>query len=239
MVVPSFVPIVFASCVSSIALAQAGANVRQGVIRSTDGAVLKLVWVQELGTWNGRLTDADGQFQFPAGKPATLLFDKDGFRPEIRLTTGSEGPDDMSVVLEPEARAALNLRSCRRRGGCPFCELELAKAPGLQIARGGDVDFAAYYATYKRGGFFGELGSMTGVHVGGLTPTPAWVAGLSSFTVRSLRCGGDQWIDLRGVSPQGLESRWVGYAVGHVEYSNVPTPVARIFDKAIDGGCCR
>jgi len=101
------------------------------------------------------------------------------------------------------------------------------------------VESHGYYARYERDGFVAELSSETGVHVGGLSPRPAWVAGLSSFTIRSLRCGGEQWIDLRGVTETGLEStRWVG-GIGFVEYSKVPGPVARAFDKAIDNGCCR
>lgn len=38
------------------------------------------------------------------------------------------------------------------------------------------------------------LGSMTGLHVSGLTPEPKWVEGLSSLTVRSIHCGGVQCV---------------------------------------------
>jgi hypothetical protein len=222
----------------SSAPAQAPENIQPGVVRSIDGRLLDQVWVQELGTWRGRNTEANGRFGFPGGKPATLLFFKGGFRPLIRATTGSEGLDGISVVLEPEPRAALNLRSCRRHVGL-LPELQPARVPGLQLRRAGDVDFAGYYATYKHDGFLGELSSMTGIHVGGETPTPEWVAGLSSFTVRSLTCGGDQWFDLRGATETGLESRWIGEGGSHVEYSKVPAPVAKVLDKALDNGCCR
>jgi len=220
-------------------MAEAPDKVQSGVVRSTDGGHLSQVWVQELGTWRGRPTEADGRFQFPGGKPITLLFYKDGFRPQIRVTTGAEDADGLSVVLEREASAALILRSCGRQRGCPLCEIELSRVRGLRMKRWHGVESHGYYARYERDGFVAELSSETGVHVGGLSPRPAWVAGLSSFTIRSLRCGGEQWIDLRGVTETGLEStRWVG-GIGFVEYSKVPGPVARAFDKAIDNGCCR
>lgn len=79
---------------------------------------------------------------------------------------------------------------------------------------------------------------MTGVHVGGLTPAPAWVGGLSGFSVGTIGCGGVQWIDLRGSSAGGLESRWVGYGLSFLQYSKVPPDAARAFDRAIEGGCC-
>jgi hypothetical protein len=223
---------------ASSAPAQVPENTQSGVVRSTDGRLLEQVWVQELGASWGRGTEADGRFEFPGGKPATLLLFKGGFRPQIRLTTGSEGLDGTSVVIEPEPRAALNLRSCGRHVGL-LPELRPARVPGLQLRRAGDVDFAGYYATYKHDGVLGDLSSMTGIHVGGETPTPDWVAGLSSFTVRSLMCGGDQWFDLRGATETGLQSRWIGEGGSHVEYSKVPAPVAKVLDKALDNGCCR
>jgi hypothetical protein len=232
------VALVAAVGISSAAFAQAAEKVGSSVVRSTDGGILSQVWVQELGARRGRLIGPDGRFQFTVGKPVTLLFYKGGFRPQIRVTTGSEGTDDLSVLLDHEAVAAVSLRFCRRQRGCPLCEIEPFKVPGLRIKRIHNIEYDGYDATYRHGGSCGVLSSVTGVHVGGLSPTPAWVAGLSSFTVRSVRCGGEQWFDLRGVTEAGLESRWVGGA-GYVEYSKVPGPVARAFDKAIDNGCCR
>lgn len=164
---------------------------------------------------------------------------KDGFRPEIRSVTGSEGTTELNVPLEPESGVSPSLRSCRSQRPGPLRELELGSARGLELKRGGDVDFTGYAAKYKANGSVASLTSMTGIHVSGLTPTPDWVAGLSAFTVRAVRCGGFQWIDLRGVSAGGLQSRWIGYAFGHVEYSKVPLGAARRFDDAIDRGCCR
>lgn len=230
--------LIAAVCISFFAFAQGPEKVRSGVVRSTDGGTLSKVWVQELGTWRGRFTEADGSFQFAGGKAVTLLFDKDGFRPQIRLTTGSEGADELSVVMVHEVSGALNLRSCRRQREFSLCEIELPKVPGLRIERWHGVESHGYNAKYKQDGFLGELTSETGVHVGGMSPKPEWVAGLSSFTVRSLRCGCETRFDLRGTTQAGLQSRWVG-GFGFVEYSKVPGAVARAFDKAIDNGCCR
>ena len=99
--------------------------------------------------------------------------------------------------------------------------------------------FFGYDATYDHGGSRWHLSSNTGIYVRGLTPQPDWVAGLLSLTVRSLRCGEDQWVDLRGVSDAGMKSRWIGYAFSHVEYSKVPPQVASVFDKAIDRASCK
>jgi hypothetical protein len=172
----------------------------KGTVRSSTGATLDRVWVQELGSWNGSPTKADGGFAFPLGKPATLLLARDGFRPEILLTTGIETDGEIRVVMRREPDA-LSLGSCKQQESGPLPELELAKTVNVQVKRGGDVDFVGYTATYtKNGEAAATLGSMTGLHIGGLTPTPDWVRGLSSFTVRSIKCGEVHWIDLRGVS---------------------------------------
>ena len=237
--VPLFLLVLVAgSCIPSASLAQTSKYPRTGEVRSSEGSPLTQVWVQPLGSWEGSLTKADGEFLLPSGK-STLLFLKDGFRPEIRALTGSENSGDVSVVLEPEPKAALTLRPCRRQGGNPLAELEPASTRGVHLKRGGDVDFGAYDATYSYGGSIWDCGSMTGIHVQGLTPSPAWVAGVSSLTVRSLKCGDYQWFDLRGTSAEGRISRWIGYSFSHVEYSKVPPEVSRVFDKAIDTGCCR
>jgi hypothetical protein len=232
------VAVVAAGCLSSSSIAQAPKPARAGLVRSSDGSPLNQVWVQHIGAWGGSLTKADGRFLLPTGK-STLLFVKDGFRPEIRVITSSEDNGGLSVVLEPEPKAAVILPSCKLQGGSPLLELQPARFRGVQLKRGGDVDFGAYDATYRYGGSVWDFRSMTGIHVQGVIPTPEWAAGLSSFTVRSLKCGDYQWFDLRGTSASGHESRWVGYSCSHVEYSNVPSPVARVFDKAIDNGCCR
>lgn len=226
-----------ASCSLRSALAQGASSLRTGVVRSPVGRPITQVWVQQLGAWSGSFTKADGRFMFAAGT-STLLFVRDGFQPEIRLVTGADDDRELSVVLEPEQAAALTLRSCGLLGAA-LREIEPAKVRGLKLKHGGDVDFTAYAADYSYGRSVWHLTSMTGIHAGGLTPTPDWVAGISSFTVRSLKCGGEQWFDLRGASVEGRESRWVSEGLSHVEYSNVPTPVARVFDKAIDNGCCR
>jgi hypothetical protein len=192
-----------------------------------------------LGTWSGRATGADGQFQFSAGKPVTLLFVKDGFRPDLRAIAYPEDIGDVSVVLEPEGRAALNLPLCGRHGSIPLRELEPGPARGISLRHSSGGDYIRYHASYIYRGSEVYFESMTGIYAGGLTPTPEWAAGLSSFTVRSLSFGGDQWFDLRGTTQQGLQSRWVGYAGTHVAYSKIPAPVARLFDKAIDNECCR
>jgi hypothetical protein len=208
----------------------------KGTVKSMSGVPLAQVWVQELGTWRGSLTKADGAFMFLLGKPATLLLAKDGFRPEIISTTGTETDGELSVLLHPESEM-VNLRRCRRQRHGSLPELELGRTPQVHVKRGGDVDFTAYAATYTTSGEV--LRSMTGLHVAGLTPTPDWAKGLSSFTVRSIKCGGVQWIDLRGVSSDGLRSRWVGWAASHLEYSKVSKSAALAFDRAIDHGCCR
>jgi hypothetical protein len=220
------------------ALDQINKYIRTGVVRSSEGSPLDQVWVERLGAGssNGSVTKADGLFQFPTGKH-TLLFYRDGYRPEVRVVSGSQDSGDLSVILQPEPKAALTLRLCGRKG-VPIRELEPAGVHGLHVKRSHDVDFVSYDAAYSYGGSEWYLSSMTGVHVGGMIPRPEWARELSSFTVRTLKCGDYQWYDLRGISPQGLESRWLG-SVGYVEYSNVPPPVARVFDKAIDHGCCR
>ena len=222
------------------ASAQDSKNVRAGVVQSADGVPLKLVWVQEFGVWRGRLTEVDGRFTYPAGRGATLLFVKEGFRPEIRMTTGSEAPGELSVVLTPEHEPARSLPLCYRHGrDATIHEFEVARVRGLKVIRRRDADYVEYSASHTDRGAVARLSSMTGIHVGGLTPTPEWVAGLGSLTVRSLKCGDDEWFDLCGVSAEGLESRWVSYAFAHVEYSRSPSAAARYFDKAIDKGCCR
>jgi hypothetical protein len=211
----------------------------RGTVRSPIGAPLPGVWVQELGARDGAPTNTDGVFTFPLGKPVALLLAKDGFRPEIVRATGTERDNELNVVMRPEPDA-LSLPSCKGRGQPVLPELELAKSPRVQVKRGGEVDFIGYTATYhKNGRAPAMLESMTGIHVGAPAPLPHWVEGLSSLIVRSIRCGGVQWIDLRGVSNGGLRSRWVGYGQSYVAYSKVPTEAANIFDRAIDNGCCR
>lgn len=78
---------------------------------------------------------------------------------------------------------------------------------------------------------------MSGVHAGGLTPTSDWAKGLSSVAVRSFKCEDDTWLDGGGKTEKGGWSRWVGYPLAYVEYSDVPRAVATVFDKAIDSGC--
>ncbi len=211
-----------------------------GTVKSTAGAPLDRVWVQQLGTWKGSFTKADGVFSFPLGEPAALLLARDGYTPEIIATTGSERDGEQTVTMRRDTDAALNIRACRRPGTGLFPELELEPASNVKVKHGGEVDFAGYTATYRANGKpSGVLASMTGVHVAGLTLTPDWVKGLSSLTVGSVKCGAVQEIDLRGVSEGGLRSRWIGYAFGYAEYSRVPEKVAAAFDRAIDHGCCR
>jgi len=210
-----------------------------GLVYSASGQPLEGVWVQELGTWNGTRTKADAVFSFGLGKPETLLLAKDGFQPRIVTTSGTERPGELRVIMEPSHEASLSIGSCKRQWPGPLRELEIRRAAQLRVTRGGDVDFRGYSATYVKDRTPFSLSSMTGMHVSGLTPTPDWVAGLSGLSVRSIKCGGFEWIDLRGVSALGLESRWVGYSFGHLEYSKVPGNAARVFDAAIDNGCCR
>lgn len=210
-----------------------------GTVRSVGGEPLKLVWVQELGSWNGSLTKADGRFLLPSGKATTLLFDKPGYRPKLRTLGGSEAQADWSITLEPEGQAALDLRSCQPVRSGSIHQIKLAPVRGLKIKRGREVDFAAFSAMFTYQGAVAYISGSNGIHVAGMTPTPDWSDGVSSLSVQSVKCGGDYWFDLRGSSPGGLESRWVGYAFAHVEYSKVAAPVARVLDKSIDGGCCR
>jgi hypothetical protein len=142
-------------------------------------------------------------------------------------------------VLQPEPEATATLRSCTRQQGAPAPGLEIGRARGIRLKHSHDVDFTAFDAQYVYQGAVWGLSSMTGVLVGGWNPAPDWVAGLSAFAIRSIKCGEYRWFDLRGTSADGLLSRWVGYGFSYVEYSKVPPPVARVFDKAIDTGCCR
>ena len=229
-----FVAIALTAMQSTPAWAQEAGDIGTGMVRSEDGAPLRLVWVQELGPRLGRLTESDGRFTFTAGKPVSLLLYKDGFRPQVIAVSGSEERSGLSVVLAADPKPNLVLRSCK--GGTALIpEIEPAGMGGVRLRRGGDADFSSYTATYMYGGSEWNFSSMTGAHVDGIAPGPEWVAGLSSFTVRSLKCARAYWFDLRGVTADGLESRWLGY-IGFVEYSKVPPAVARMFDKAIDTG---
>jgi len=222
---------------SSCFVAQAQDNVRWGVVRSNDGKTMDRVWVQKLGAW-WRATEADGRFDFPSGEaPITLLFFKDGFRPQLRVVGTSEGLDGLTVVLEPETAAAVKLRSCRQHGRL-LPVLEPLRVQGLRLRQLRDAEYAGYSGTYEYHGSPAEFWSSTGVHSGAMTPTRDWVAGLKSLAVGSLTCGGNQWFDLRGATDSGLESRWLGGLDSEVVYSKVPAPVADVFDKAIDKGCC-
>jgi hypothetical protein len=224
---------------SSSGLAQVAYSQGSGVVLSADGRPLPGVWVQELGARTGYLTGADGGFSFPAGKSFVMLFYKQGLRPEVRDISASDAGSNLSVVLRPESAATLNLRLCRRQTANPIHQLEIARVQGIRLRRAGDVDFASYSGAFRFNGAVSYISGMSGVHVGGLTPTPDWARGISSVTIRSFWCGEDGWLDLRGKSAGGGESRWIGYPFAFVEYSNVPSPVANLFDKAIDHGCCR
>jgi hypothetical protein len=208
----------------------------KGTVKSPSGAPLGQVWVQELGTWKGSLTKTDGAFMFPLGKPTTLLLTKDDFRPEIISTTGAGTDPELGVVLHPEPNTA-NLRCCMRQRHGLLPEFELGKTSQVEVKHDGGADFVAYTASITTTGEV--LKSVTGLHVAGLTPTPDWAKGLSSLTVRSIKCGGVQWIDLRGVSDDGLGSRWIGWGASQLEYSKVSKKAALLFDRAIDKGCCR
>jgi hypothetical protein len=206
-------------------------------VRSPDGEPLGLVWVQELGAPAGNLTKPDGIFILKPGKAAAVLFEKAGFVPEIRLITPSEEKElEVTLRLTPEIPT---LESCKQMSAGPIRELRAAKSRSLQIRDFRDVDFVGYSATYSAQGSTAQLSSVTGIFNPGLTPPPDWVSGLSSFTVRGIRCGGEQWVDLRGESAEGLKSRWVGYPLSHVAYSKVSAQAARALDAAIDNGCCR
>jgi hypothetical protein len=214
-----------------------------GVVRSADGPALGNVWVQELGEWNGSLSKADdGLFRFTSGRPSRLLFTKEGFRSQIRVTTGFERPEELSVLLALESDSRRVLPSCKNQkeqeSSTSLRELKLKRTHDIQLKKGGDVDFVGYAATYTIDGIVASLASMTGIHVAGLSPNPDWTKGITEFTVSNFTCGGYQWIDLRGTSEDGLQSRWVGYALSYVEYSKVPSEAARAFDDAIDSGCC-
>jgi hypothetical protein len=207
----------------------------RGVVTGPAGEPLSNVWVQELGAWSGTVTKADGVFGFPLGRKLTLLFAREGSGPEIRMVAGTE--PELSQIMLPLSDTPASLSPCRDRGQGLLIEIDLAKVPSLVVKRGGDVDFFGYTATYTAKGATAILSSMTGMHIAGLTPTPDWVKGISSFTVQSLKCGSVQWIDLRGVSGAGFESRWIGFPQGFLEYSNVPSEAARTFDHAIGGAC--
>lgn len=186
------------------------------------------------------LTNADGVFAFDPEKSATLLLAKDGFLPELVHTNSAESGGRINVVMRPETEPSLILPSCGQGRGEVFRELELAKRRSIRVTRGGDVDYICYSATYRAKGLTAVLGSSAGIYISGLAPSPEWLRGLSSLSLRSINCGGKQWIDLRGVSEgSGQESRWIGYAMSYVEYSNLPTEAARAFDIAIERGCCR
>ena len=169
------------SLVALIALAApllSAETLSKGMVRSTSGTPLEQVWVQELGTGHGSMTKADGVFTFPLGKPTTLLLVKDNFRPQIILTTGTETDRKLSIVLHPESDMA-SLRNCRRQGHGLLPEIELGQTPQVHLMRGREVDFVAYTATYTKSGEV--LGSMTGLHVAGLTPAPNWVKGFPLY----------------------------------------------------------
>jgi len=138
----------------------------------------------------------------------------------------------------PLSGTAAKLGLCQRQGGGFLVEIEPAMAHKLDLKRGGDVDFVAYVATYRSRAVAAKLSSMTGLHVSGLRPAAEWIDSISALTVQSLSCGDVQWIDLRGISGAGLESRWLGYPHGYVQYSRVTKEAAQVFDSAIDGGCC-
>jgi len=216
-----------------VALAQSSGF---GTVNMAHGEGVSGVWVQELGSWRGELTKADGAFHFPRGRATTLLFVKDGLQPQVRQVTGGEG--ELNLVMQPTSGSSISLGTCEQQSRAQLPEIELARNHGIRIRRGGDVDFVAYAATYTAKGASAVLTSMTGIHVAGLTPEPGWVVGLSQFTVGSITCGGVQWIDLRGTSGSGLESRWIGYGLSHLAYSKVPTEAAHAFDRAIERGCC-
>ena len=207
-----------------------------GKVITQAGDPLAGVWVQELGSWNGGRTKTDGVFRFPMGRPTILLVAKNGFRPEVVPVTGAKG--ELNLVILPESGRSVSLGICKRRTENPFPEIEIAKMHGIIVKRETGVDFIGYAATYAANGTAAVLSSMTGIHVAGLTPAPAWVEGLSGFTVRTVKCGGEEWIDVRGTSSAGLESRWIGYALSHLAYSKVSGEAARAFDLAIEGGCC-
>jgi hypothetical protein len=207
-----------------------------GTINTQTGEPLSHVWVQEIGSWNGSLTKGDGIFLFHIGTPVTLMFAKDGFRPQVREVTGTD--NELNVVMTPAAGRSARLGDCNRRSDVTFPEIRVAKTHGILLKRETGTDFVGYTATYRSKRVAAVLSSMTGIHVAGLTPTPTWAEGLSRFTVGSLTCGGVQWIDLRGFSGEGLESRWIGYGLGHLEYSKAPAEAARAFDSAIERGCC-
>jgi hypothetical protein len=221
------------ACNATILLAQTSGR---GVVTGPGGEPLSNVWVQELGAWTGTVTKADGVFAFPLGRKLTLLFAGQGLRPEIRMMAGTDTESSLTMLPLSDTPASVSL--CRDRGQGPLIEIELAKIPSLVVKRGGDVDFFGYTAAYTAKGATAILSSMTGMHAAGLTPTPDWVKGISSFSVQSLRCGKVQWIDLRGASGAGLESRWIGYPQGQLEYTRVPSEAARTFDRAIGAGCC-
>ena len=153
-----------------------------GVVRSADGPPLGDVWVVELGEWGGNRSQADGSFQFRSGRPTVLLFTKEGFRSQLRATTGSERPDELSVQLEVESDPRRVLARCDNReagSSNPLRVLKLRKSSGIQVKKGGDVDFTSYAATYTRHGLAALLSSQTGPLTRGLSPTPDWTKGLS------------------------------------------------------------
>jgi hypothetical protein len=219
--------------------AQSDESPTYGYVRSADGTVLGQVWVQELGKPRGCFSGVSGEFQLSMKRAVTLLFVKDGFRPALRTITSTKEDGQISVVLDPEPSAALKLPLCQRHGIIPIREVVSKNMRHIILTPGKNVDFSSYVAYYEHKGSELYFASMAGVHVAGETPTPEWVAGVTSLSVRSMKCGDSLGFDLRGSTGLGVASRWIGLPGSHVEYSRIPSSVARIFDEAIDGGCCR
>lgn len=140
---PIVLLIAFATCTDSphSLVAAFQDSTRGGIVRSPDGRPLSSVWVQELGTWDGNYTKADGRFLIPTDKPTRLLFVKDGYEPQLQATPGSANSGVWAVLLEPERAHAVVLRSSFRPSKSQFHELELARMLGLQTKRGREADF--------------------------------------------------------------------------------------------------
>jgi len=210
-------------------------------VRSTVGEAVMDVSVRDLTGCSGYgKTTSNGTLLLSDCQHMVLLLTRKGYRPAVQVVDAGVVDRNLVVTLEPDNGTGWTAPVCGRPGpGVPMKTIELKPPRGVRFKRFGDVDFSGYKIDFQEGKHADNLVSMSGTHASDGSPSSFWMMGLTQFEARSFHCGEFDGIDIRGFSPDGKQSRWVGYFYSFVEYSRVSKEAADFFDRIISQACCR
>lgn len=175
-------------------------------------------------------TDLSGRFAFSANQ-TNVIFRKSGYRSALVLV--QDAVEELRVVLQPEAPLPFCGPKARQTVGLNgwSSALRFRDRAGLKLSKqSADVDYGIRH--YSHGSQFIRHGS-----------GPMWSLGLpkldpsmKNYEERSWSVDGID-VEARGESSDGKRSRFLGKFGETVEYRDVDSETAKIFDKFLDSVC--